>query len=100
MRIRDWGSDVCSSELEVVKRDAQRAALRLDDADHAVRLAAHLELASQRVEAREGALGDVLADEARKSGVSGQSVSVRVFLGGRRSINNTKELKNTESTKK
>src|SRR3546814_17730755 len=74
MRISDWSSDVCSSDL------------RQDALDRAVE--------PRRVAAGEiGARGAVVrheervADEGdRKSVVSGKSVSVRVDLGGRRII--------------
>src|SRR3546814_2449073 len=66
MRISDWSSDVCSSDL-------RGRPLVLAAAGRPRRL---------RVDA-----GDVVAGvEGRKSVVEGESVSVRVDLGGRRTI--------------
>src|SRR3546814_17374229 len=69
MRISDWSSDVCSSDLE--HRPAERPADAGDAADHP----------------------SLFADDGgggpdRKSVVKGKSVSVRVDLGGRRVIKN------------
>src|SRR3546814_11028657 len=97
MRISDWSSDVCSSDLGIKVRITVKAA---DEA------AAQRMLAAEEALVR-GLLGDVIfgIDEqsmetvvieqlrregrtlaARKSVVSGKSVSVRVDLGGRRFI--------------
>src|SRR3546814_14896749 len=67
MRISDWSSDVCSSDLHAEP-------MSLDDA---LRLA---ETRAPELQAREAGLED------RKSVVEGKSVSVRVDLGGRRII--------------
>src|SRR3546814_11436485 len=93
MRISDWSSDVCSSDLVAART---RAILRrlLGIAENAdartgwqVRL---LRTAGGKPEAgqdenRERQLGD------RKSVVEGKSVSVRVDLGGRRIIKKKQE---------
>src|SRR3546814_13273985 len=101
MRISDWSSDVCSSDLagehqqhhdeRVAERaqQLQRPVRRLlaRDLVQAVALQARADLfgvesagvALQRVQQRVGA--------DRKSVVEGKSVSVRVALGGRRIIN-------------
>src|SRR3546814_11090507 len=110
MRISDWSSDVCSSDLVLglaVPDHRGRAAGRLVDApvlrrDHAAadHRPAHCrpgEPGSPRPEAdRHPAVGD------RKSVVWGKSVSVRVDLGGRRSIKKkkTKQQLNTIQTQK
>src|SRR3546814_13804507 len=82
MRISDWSSDVCSSDLQIVLGDAELemlAARRLapalgrDDLD----LAEHVLAFATREDA-------TLVD--RKSVVEGKSVSVLVDLGGRRII--------------
>src|SRR3546814_19221189 len=97
MRISDWSSDVCSSDLRFIGRaefgtrrffDAARVPRRLD--------ARHLHAQADAEEgdvpfAREADAGDLafgpaLAEADRKSVVSGKSVSERVDLGGRRII--------------
>src|SRR3546814_16783254 len=91
MRISDWSSDVCSSDLlvhaerhvlhqrqvvDILHRDAADDALRQIGADRELALL---------VEALD--LGRACTD--RKSVVEGKSVSVRVDLGGRRNIKKT-----------
>src|SRR3546814_20162181 len=85
MRISDWSSDVCSSDLSLRFRLAREAkavpATSAAFAEHAA-------------EAASNALKSALpkgAAQDRKSVVEGKSVSVRVDLGGRRIIqqNNT-----------
>src|SRR3546814_12161783 len=75
MRISDWSSDVCSSDLQVREE-------RLDQ-DLLAR-----EVVEQAALGDAGGVGDRLDRGAadRKSVVSGKSVSVRVDLGGRRII--------------
>src|SRR3546814_15990900 len=96
MRISDWSSDVCSSDLQVVKRHAIARSMDagIDDiaADNADR-------ARQTIK-KAGMIGCVDRDQGcaaigidmgeRKSVVSGKGVSVRVDLGGRRIITKTK----------
>src|SRR3546814_14229238 len=97
MRISDWSSDVCSSDLlGPLCRTARRRDGRLRKRPVGpARLSAILYVPRRApgrrhrppplsLEPREG---------DRKSVVSGKSVSVRVDLGGRRSI---KKKKNTE----
>src|SRR3546814_13054658 len=99
MRISDGSSDVCSSDL--IGRDAlllpdERQVVGGDglhvDAVLTQVLGVALAAAALRVLVEDGFLCDSSRD--RKSVVSGKSVSVRVDLGGRRSIkkkhNNTK----------
>src|SRR3546814_11945678 len=84
MRISDWSSDVCSSDLlAVVQLEAEPR--RRDD---------------RKVPARVGRdglqvpvhhPGRLPRAEDRKSVVSGKSVSVRVDLGGRRIIKKKKQ---------
>src|SRR3546814_9353412 len=83
MRISDWSSDVCSSDLDPPLR-------RHDGAVHRVAEVAD-QVAADRV-------GEVVADIEhgdRKSVVSGTSVSVRVDLGGRRIIKKKNESEKT-----
>src|SRR3546814_15956215 len=90
MRISDWSSDVCSSDLHaVIAHDHHR--LVAEPGDHALGLVAqpHAVIAVVDRDAAEEAHG-VLVDRQdaadRKSVVEGKSVSVRVDLGGRRII--------------
>src|SRR3546814_13571750 len=69
LRISDWGSDVCSSDLAPER------------AQHAREPGILVELA--------GARGDHDQHRDRKSVVEGERVSVRVDLGARRILNNT-----------
>src|SRR3546814_17503038 len=118
MRISDWSSDVCSSDLGEVG-GAAHAQRQQDVAEHGVRMDVGAG-ALQRLEpcvhrgaedvgvggvidpaaARRrlaavvaAAVVDLLAD--RTSVVSGKSVSVRVDLGGRRIIKKKKKKHNT-----
>src|SRR3546814_10635655 len=77
MRISDWSSDVCSSDLERLAPDLaeqfhQRRQIGVGAAD--------VEDSGPGVAVKR------LHHQDRKSVVSGKSVSVRVDLGGRRSI--------------
>src|SRR3546814_14663940 len=99
MRISDWSSDVCSSDLlsrlsgmpidpatmQTMMRHLQGAFASGDDGiswDLAKRQALHI--------ANQGALGITTGQrtdlEDRKSGVKGKSVAVGVDLGGRSNI--------------
>src|SRR3546814_15757537 len=100
MRISDWSSDVCSSDLTMVN-----AVTNLDSAPDVMLFGDSM--TQQGVDPE--VLGKELAKEAgsevvafngassrarwgdRKSVVEGQSVSVRVDLGGRRIIKNKRE---------
>src|SRR3546814_12813305 len=91
MRISDWSSDVCSSDLVATVPDRRRVAARRDLharfygqrqrcarlGEHVGRFGLHLGGVSGHVPA----LG-----QDRTSVVQGKSVSVRVDLGGRRII--------------
>src|SRR3546814_18671018 len=127
MRISDWSSDVCSSDLrgvlvldhagdgaertvgdvprdrapELPRRDAPRLAIGTGRDDRHIGVAeGGVEVIAEGVEltdhlARQMRLGDgARAQQDRKSAVEGKSVSVRVDLGGRRIITNTKTNKN------
>src|SRR3546814_15402811 len=92
MRISDWSSDVCSSDLpdggqgfrkarEAPPRKLlDRRAGRGDRGEHAAHPAGRKRAAAHRRGARRRSRRDL--GEARKSVVSGKSVSVRVDLGG------------------
>src|SRR3546814_21121953 len=89
MRISDWSSDVCSSDLAPrasPPRDGHADRCWADGSRHPQRAGAQCVAARDR---------DRAARRDRKSVVSGKSVSVRVDLGGRRIITKktTKEQK-------
>src|SRR3546814_5676409 len=98
MRISDWSSDVCSSDLALGHRIAlmpgqhRHAAQRLE---LRVRELPVDGIAYQRGKQLHDAAGfaqarrSVVTRPARKSVVSGKSVSVRVDLGGRRILKKT-----------
>src|SRR3546814_12034189 len=107
MRISDWSSDVCSSDLTT----GESPTVSHDEHKRVVELC--VEAANGRVPVIAGTgsnstaeaidftahakqAGDDAAD--RKSVVEGKSVSVRVDLGGRRIIN-TKKKKHTNMQK-
>src|SRR3546814_12712974 len=108
MRISDWSSDVCSSDLHDVNLSDPAQALRLKAyiwPEHHIRfermeaaIAAAPEAKPNLVHAHaadfvETALAKPQAagtTRGRKSVVAGQRVSVRVDLGGRRRIKKTK----------
>src|SRR3546814_16689270 len=109
MRISDWSSDVCSSDLragvkiyEYCERPMHAKVALIDDdwttvgSSNLDPLSLFLNLEANLV-VRDAPLADTLRRsvqdmmEARKSVGKGERVSVRVDLGGRRSIN-----KNTE----
>src|SRR3546814_16697613 len=105
MRISDWSSDVCSSDLLRIKRGAHPQAAGIDAVRAVLGLFAETvdqpaphrldEIATDAIE-----LAQPLAHRAerlgidRKSVVSGKGVSVRVDLGGRRIIKKKKNNKN------
>src|SRR3546814_17835695 len=93
MRISDWSSDVCSSDLPFVRRDASGLPKAIDGY--------HLDYGPQRrlsqVSDKAGKVVARYLHDAfghridRKSVVWGKSVSVRVDLGGRRIIKKKKK---------
>src|SRR3546814_16046373 len=102
MRISDWSSDVCSSDLALVVGDW------VNDKQHLRQpLLKWLTASGERrvkVDATGKAAHTIITLNKRygdrKSVVSGKSVSVRVDLGGRRIIkNNTKAQIHVQNTK-
>src|SRR3546814_16008151 len=81
MRISDWSSDVCSSDLLQPRRSASRqhAPARLRQLERRLRVLVGEDFFGRGPARR-------ICGEDRKSVVSGKSVSVRVDLGGRRII--------------
>src|SRR3546814_14425389 len=93
MRISDWSSDVCSSDLPCSPPCAARAVCRKPPEarrERNCRASGGRKTRGRRVD--RGGDGD------RKSVVSGKSVSVRVDLGGRRIINKKQKHTTTKST--
>src|SRR3546814_16937403 len=96
MRISDWSSDVCSSDLLAMLVRAHGARIDIDIGVELAQphgIAASLQQRTERCRSQtfsEGgnhAAGDEdVPRQDRKSVVSGKSVSVRVDLGGRRII--------------
>src|SRR3546814_11659416 len=113
MRISDWSSDVCSSDLEPrsesVLRDVLRGKVQLDTrlqdqslGDALVIIAFEPTEQITLVAQEQGAFDleqigrePFEADRDRKSVVSGKSVSVRVDHGGRRIIKKKKKKKHS-----
>src|SRR3546814_21047871 len=89
MRISDWSSDVCSSDLQnkeayyLALRQTQRS-IRTDAPDWQHWLVFFLRALSQQVHCLDRKVEREKLD--RKSVVQGKSVSVRVDPGGRRII--------------
>src|SRR3546814_11434292 len=105
MRISDWSSDVCSSDLGGDQRAARRP-LDRDGRDRAgVRAVQPAALRGEAgcsedcvsLKARTGSPSSSTASRDRKSVVKGKSVSVRVNLGGRRVIKKKKKPNSTRS---
>src|SRR3546814_19292913 len=92
MRISDWSSDVCSSDLD------RRGAWPLRRRDPAALHAAQRDGRPRRGRRRR-LPADPQPGRDRKSVVWGKSVSVRVALGGRRSITNKKLTITTHTNK-
>src|SRR3546814_20927745 len=106
MRISDWSSDVCSSDLRVhptwhpleaeqvlreerqVEADEEQPELPLAEA-LVEQAAEHLRPPVE--EPREDREHDAAEEEDRKSDGEGKSVSIRVEHGGRRNIKKQKE---------
>src|SRR3546814_15304325 len=100
MRISDWSSDVCSSDLLPRAHDPDRPAAHVESQQAFQREIAladprisAMDLAVERQHQRHAVFGDGMGrigghpgDRDRKTVVEGKSVSVRVDRGGRRFI--------------
>src|SRR3546814_14559716 len=105
MRISDWSSDVCSSDLDEealvhrahdVLAAAETHEVSADDRGDDAH-AAHQE--RQRHQRKQHIARTLQQQRDRKSDVQGKSVSVRVDLGGRRIIKKKKtQLYNNKTT--
>src|SRR3546814_14057441 len=101
MRISDWSSDVCSSDLCRGSRLRRRPADRRRSQPRSP-APVRRHVPRQRSQARSDAPGSRrawrrAARQDRKSVVSGKSVSVRVNLGGRRIIKKKNRIINRNS---
>src|SRR3546814_11918103 len=102
MRISDWSSDVCSSDLEYDEFPKLMLSLRILAIEQYERLSCIAAnsfsssrsrvINSKRFSGRKGSMNREAIFEDRKSVVKGKSVSVRVDIGGRRII--TKKTNN------
>src|SRR3546814_18521060 len=95
MRISDWSSDVCSSDLDGRETHYFLASAGAGAAPSAGAAASAAGAALSAGAAAASPSAGAAAD--RKSVVSGKSVSVRVDLGGRRIIKKTKHHKHNRS---
>src|SRR3546814_11928734 len=92
MRISDWSSDVCSSDLRIARLALflRRLVVLGDETGAAIGSGKHTVTIKPRgalfAAWRKRPLLRTEGIEDRKSVVSGKSVSVRVDLGGRRTI--------------
>src|SRR3546814_13235569 len=92
MRISDWSSDVCSSDLQIfLVVDLAQIDILGHRGGFDARLAARPQFGLLRREAVGSLERPCRYFEDRKSVVSGKSVSVRVKLGGCRSIKKKKK---------
>src|SRR3546814_18371343 len=103
MRISDWSSDVCSSDLvagkalrqlrqdlQVLLRRVLRHAHREYQVDRRMVAGTEIDRVFEPQERAAGGGKRIAARVDRKSAVSGQSVSVRVDIGGRRILQKNK----------
>src|SRR3546814_18307954 len=91
MRISDWSSDVCSSDLEdCPEGEVLEGSFTFEDG----RIFQAFALGGNVLVLAGAATAVVLTLLARKSVVSGKSVSVRVDLGGRRIIKKKNNRRN------
>src|SRR3546814_11108557 len=89
MRISDWSSDVCSSDLlmtDWMGDDGFLRRLNVRVRDH--NLLGDATWCKGTVTAKRVEEGQAIVSADRKSVVEGKSVSVRVDPGGRRTLNN------------
>src|SRR3546814_18658743 len=97
MRISDWRSDVCSSDLPVSSSQTRNSSPPIRDARSTTRRALRTATATPFRTSSPAwwpctSLTFLKLSRDRKSVVQGKSVSVRVDLGGRRIIKKKKHL--------
>src|SRR3546814_20765139 len=105
MRISDWSSDVCSSDLpqRLVDADEVREARRQIDVPATIfallptLIGSHRDIAEQHRRLRVGHAPVIEEPDDRKSVVQGKSVSVRVDSGGGRLIKKKKHYSKQHS---
>src|SRR3546814_8574868 len=98
MRISDWSSDVCSSDLSAIRKfraEPRRRLSRYEDQERRDRRPRHPagQPPAERAEMDREWRRAVRHRTDRKSVVYGKSVSVRVDLGGRRFIIKTTHIR-------
>src|SRR3546814_20654981 len=97
MRIRDWSSDVCSSDLTSSESTNSTSSSRSAKADEITSTSVALATAGAREVAGMEWRGTRSSDADRKRVVEGKSVSGRVDLGGRRIMTKkTTQITNTQ----
>src|SRR3546814_14557889 len=94
MRISDWSSDVCSSDLQsrAVAHQAFERFLHQPLALGVERRGRFVEQQDRRITQQRARDRDPLALPDRKSVEEGKSVSVRVDLGGRRILKKKRQI--------
>src|SRR3546814_18909779 len=108
MRISDWSSDVCSSDLlsliedELKKRGVDYAILTGQTRDRRTPVKEFQSGKSQifLISLKAGGVGLNLTEADRKSVVWGKRVSVSVDLGGRRIIKKKKKIEENTNAKR
>src|SRR3546814_20338189 len=101
MRISDWSSDVCSSDLrvdggEVTELPGHRTCPQYCTGHQGLTFSRRVSDSAMTMSSRSGVTiaAPVSGPPDRKRVVSGKSVSVRVDLGGRRIIKKKKQRRN------
>src|SRR3546814_11444023 len=92
MRISDWSSDVCSSDLAAASQDTDAAKLVVAVVELQRKTTQRISRGQCRIDGRVAAVAQARSEERRV----GKDVSVRVDLGGRRIIK--KKTKNVTTT--
>src|SRR3546814_13189361 len=117
MRISDWSSDVCSSDLRIVfpelrQPDVIDVAVPAGEQNALVLAQEHVDIGRDRPRLRDAGdlppfdielarrLAAIVEGSDRKRVVEGKSVSVRVDLGGRRSIKKKNQNTSNKCKKK
>src|SRR3546814_14362587 len=101
MRISDWSSDVCSSDLLLTTIGVERVPGEVAVAGDICAVAGFTDIMIGDTLAdleNPVALPRITVDQERKSVVKGQSVSVRVDLGGRRQSKKKRDIMSREGS--
>src|SRR3546814_20028625 len=95
MRISDWSSDVCSSDLPISAIFNMRTGLVFYGGLIGASLGTIIYCRKNKIHLWR--MSDVMAPRDRKRVVEGKSVPVRVALGGRPNMKNTKIVHNVRA---